>query len=185
MKKLYIIWALALWLLSTFMILNKVDAAVQNGNLTLNISWGIITCDFASWHDFGSINATDVFNQVHTMTWNLGTFYCQDQEWRNEWNLTIESNDLVHSTLLSWIWNITDIKAISNINTVTVGACSTGINNTTLVWINWAPQAVLVKSSALGEMCTIAADNVKVQLVLKQNQPVGAYSSTFTVTYPG
>ena len=181
MKKLYIIWALALSLLASLLVLNKVNAQSAQGNLELEIQAGVITCDYTSWYDFGTLDATDVMASAQTVSGNLGTFYCEDLEGASDWVLTVQSDELTNGTPAQ---DMTDIEAMADTNTVIAGSCTEGTNITSYTNIYNSAQSILVKHGSANEVCTIEAENVMVKVEVPQSQPVGQYTSTFTVTYP-
>lgn len=182
MKKLYIIWALALSLLSTLVVLNKVNAQSATWNLTLAIIGWDVTCDYTSGHDFGTLNAADVMDQAHTLSGNIGTFYCEDLRWDSDWTMTVESDQLTNGTNIPW--DMTDIQVKADANTVTDGQCTAGTNATAYTTIYNTPVSVVVKSGLVNELCTIEAQNVTLKVEVPANQPIGSYSSNFEVTYP-
>jgi len=96
--------------------------------------------------------------------------------------MSVSSNQLTNG--LNPSWDMTDIQVKAAANQVTAGSCTTGTNVTSYTSIYNAAESILVKASDVNELCTVTATDVTLKLEVPANQPLGSYSSVFTVNYP-
>ena len=65
------------------------------------------------------------------------------------------------------------------------GLCTTGVGTTSWTSIgNGIGHAILSKTAALGQICKVTADNIKLAVEVPANQPVGFYTGTLSLDAP-
>lgn len=77
-----------------------------------------------------------------------------------------------------------NVSMYSSNNYVMSGTCTPGTNDTsTWIAIDTA-RTIITKSSATGQICTVAVTGVNLAVLIPANQSVGIYTGELTVTLP-
>ncbi len=181
MKNLLKIGALSLALITSVLMLTKTNAQVP-GDVSLKIYTGTSECVYGTSLYVGDhIASFDAFTL--TGTFNPSTFYCTDYEGLSNWTMTLNAtSDLTNQN--GQTIPATNVYLKADANQVISGSCTTGTNTTTRTSIWGSPQTILYKSSALGQICTISANNVQLYVYVPANQPVGVYTGTLSLVAP-
>ncbi len=182
MKKMIKIGALSIALIASLLILGNVTKAA-NWVLTLKINTGTNTCIYGTSLDLGvqSVNLASALTFSGQFTGASATFSCTSLNGANV-SLTMQmSGNLTNAT--SNIITGTQVTMKTNAPTVTpVWGCTPGAWTTSLTAINPTAQGIVSKTSAPGQVCTVSANGVMINVLTKVAQEVWTYTGTLVLT---
>ena len=177
MKKMIKIGALSIALIASLLMLGNVTKAAT-WTLTLKINTGTNSCTYGTSLDLGAQNVDLVSALTFSGTF-AGNFSCTSLNGNNV-SLTMQVGNLTNAT--SQIITGSQITMKTNASTVTpVWGCTAGAWTTSLTAINTA-QGVVSKTAAAGQVCTVTAAGVMINVVTKVAQEVWTYTGTLTYT---
>lgn len=186
MKNLLKIGALSLALIAAVFMLNKTNA--QTAQLDLEIYGTSGHCTYGNLVDFGSYarqTAAVTRSTGFLTTGGAAEWYCDDQEGKSSFAMTIQSSEVVNASNSGW--NIPASRVFINNSGATVvsWACTAnaGTSNGTDIPLSGSV-TILGKTSAISEICKVQTPSVTMKIAQIANQAVGTYSGTLTLSVP-
>lgn len=188
MKNLLKIWGLSLALIAVVFMMNTNAATAPTAQLNLEIKGTSGFCTYGSIVEFGiknfSYSGLTYSTGFLTTSW-AAAWHCNDTEGKANWNITLQSNTIVNASNATWNIPATRIFLTNPAATKIDGECTPfiGSSNNGRVALSGV-QTIFGKTSALGEVCDIQTASVAIDVDTINNQAVGVYSGTLTLSVP-
>ena len=180
MKKSMKIVSLGIVLVASLLLLSSNKTNAIGGQVSFSITGTTNTqCTYGTSWVMGQYPAT---LSAFTATWNLQTFICTDTQWLSTWNMNLlESSTVTNGTT---IIPATGVSMQATTNVLSNGACTPGTNTTTMTSIGATPWTIMIKASAVNQVCTITTSWVVLNVAVPAAATLGSYTWTLSLTLP-
>ena len=181
MKKNISIWALGLLLLGSMLLMSSWKTEAASGLISLRINTGTSSC-FNSQNFYIGAKTAQFTTSMLTWIFSTAGFWCTDMEGLAAFNISVKWNILTGSS--SKTIPAANISMLTSGSIVTAWSCTTGAASTQTLTPIDTTKTVLVKTSAVWEICTVRLTGVVIQVQIPANQAIGLYTGNLEVILP-
>ncbi|MEI7558124.1 MAG: hypothetical protein WCJ45_04835 [bacterium] len=160
---------------------------MPTAQLNLEIKGTSGSCIYGNLVEFGvkNFNYSAQIYSTGFLSTSGAIWSCNDTEGKAFWNVTLQSNTIDHNNTVTRDIPATRVFVKNPAATKVDGACTPYIGDSAGVRKPLSGSVTLFgKASALGEVCSIETSSITIEVDALENQAVGLYSGTLTLSIP-